>query len=271
MKIERQKYTMKQLLEFAEYLNNGHSLAKTAEKFDVNYDTLKANLTRHGLRKPIRKVVNPTERINSLDINYFKCIDTHEKAYFLGLIFSDGNICSGNYESSKITSITLKMEDKYILEYFKKELQVDTKIGEYKNSAKLSITNSGLYNDLINLGVKEDKSNLDMILPEIPLEFMNSFILGHFDGDGCITIKANNAIVVSICCNSEIYLESMQKFLTSVGIETSIRCEQGKRLNPLYILYFKGRKNQLKLKDLIYSDSKIYLIRKYDKFMKIPC
>ena len=271
MKIERQKYTMEQLHEFAEYLNDSHSLAETAKHFNINYDTLKVNLTKHGLRKPIRKVSNPTIKINDLCIDYFKEINTHEKAYFLGLMYSDGYIQSTAYENSKIIGIALKLEDKYILEKFKEELQIKTELKDYKNSSKLSITNKGIYDDLVNLGVVEDKSHSDIVLPPISKEFMNSFILGHFDGDGCITIKSSGAIVVSICCNSEIFLKSMQDFLNEVGIETNIRNEQGKRKNPLYILYFKGRKNQLKLKNFMYKDSNCYLKRKYEKFLEIPC
>lgn len=270
MDIKRQKYTMEELYEFAEYLNKGNSLASTARFFNVNYDTLKNNLTRHGLRTPVRTVKNKV-KIN-LNENYFSEIDTHKKAYFLGLLFSDGYICSNVYKTSKTVGIALQLEDKYILEEFKKELEAEVKISEYKNSAKLTISNLKMYKDLKSLGIKEKKSSKDHDFPPIKKEFYNSFILGYFDGDGCITIKATKAIVVTISGNSRSFFEQMQKILLeNFDIETNIREETGKRKNPLYILYFKGRTNQLKFKNNMYSDSGIYLTRKHAKFMEIPC
>jgi len=269
MKISRQKYSMEELLTFAEYLNDGHSLKETSEHFNINYGTLKSNLTKHGLREPSRKVNNKTSEQN---LDYFNKIDTHEKAYFLGLMFADGYIYTNAYKTSKTCGIALQLEDKYILEYFKNELKCTNNISNYKNSAKLAITDNDLYYDLEKLGIKEQKSNLDYDFPNIDEEFINSFILGYFDGDGCITIKASKAIVVSICCNSQYFLSQFQDILLNkYGIETNIREEQGNRKNPIFILYFKGRVNQLKLKNIIYKDSKIYLSRKHEKFMEIPC
>lgn len=227
-------------------------------------------LNRYGYRKPSR-IQTKIRRLNNEEINYFKVIDSHEKAYYLGYIYSDGYICSGNYDRSKQIGIALQLQDKYILDRLHNNLQLKTNISIYKNSAKLVITNLGMYNDLVNLGVKEDKSHQDYTIPSIPEEFINSFILGYFDGDGCITIKATKAIVVSICCNSKIFLESVQNYLSLNGIETRLNQEKRSSGNNLNILYLKGRKNQLKFKDLIYKDSPIYLTRKYDKFMKIPC
>ena len=44
----------------------------------------------------------------------------------------------------------------------------------YKNSAKLQYTDQHTYNNLIKLGIKEDKSHNDFTLPDIPNNLMNS-------------------------------------------------------------------------------------------------
>lgn len=98
---------------------------------------------------------------------------------------------------------------------------------------------------------------------------MNSFIRGYFDGDGCITIKNSKAIVVSICCNSKLFLESLQEKLQNNNIFSRILIEK-RKYNDLYVLYLKGRENQLNFKNYIYNNC-MCLKRKYDKFMKIPC
>lgn len=51
--------------------------------------------------------------------NYFEKIDSRDKAYYLGLIFADGNITKDkriNKGESKVFQIALTKEDKYILE-----------------------------------------------------------------------------------------------------------------------------------------------------------
>lgn len=89
MKINQLKYSEEQIKEFGEYYNAGHSLKETAEKFNVNYHTLKQNLIRFGYRTLKKKLDN--QRVGQ--ILYFDKIDTPEKAYILGFLFSDGVYC----------------------------------------------------------------------------------------------------------------------------------------------------------------------------------
>lgn len=269
MKPNQQKYSLEQVKQWANYLAN-HTLTEISEHFNVPYKSVVHLLNRYGFRKPSR-IQTKIRRLNNATIDYFHNIDSAEKAYFLGYLFADGYICSGNYNCSKQMGIAVQLQDRYILDRLYTNLQLKTKINVYKNSAKLVVTNLQLYNDLTKLGIQENKSHKDYELPSIPDDFMNSFILGYFDGDGCITIKASKAIVVSICCNSKVFLESMQKYLNSVNIFTHLNIETRKSGNNIYVLYLKGRKNQLAFKEFIYRDSPIYLTRKYDKFMKIPC
>ena len=90
-------------------------------------------------------------------------------------------------------------------------MQIPNNVGIYKNSAKLQYTDRHTYDNLIKYGVLEDKSHKDFHMPNIPNEYINSFILGYFDGDGCITIKSTGYSVVSICCNSKIFLEEIKQ------------------------------------------------------------
>lgn len=263
MKINQLKYSEQEIKKFGEYYNLGHSLKETSEYFNVNYHTLKQNLIRFGYRKPI-KILN---KQRSKKIEYFDKIDTHEKAYFLGLLYSDGYICKTPYGVN--VGIALQKQDKYILEYLKKEFNVSNKISDYKNSSKFSVCCINLYNKLLKLGIKENKSNLDFGIPNIDDEFINSSILGYFDGDGCITIKSTGYSVVSICCNSKIFLEEIQNVLNSKNIKTRPICTEKRSKNNLYTLYLSKKENQLKFMNFIYKNSKIFLYRKYYKFLQI--
>lgn len=55
----------------------------------------------------------------SLNQNYFDCIDTEAKAYYLGLLYADGY----NNEKGGEIHLSLQEEDKLILEKFLKELK----------------------------------------------------------------------------------------------------------------------------------------------------
>lgn len=264
MKINQLKYSEEQIREFGEYYKAGHSLKETAEKFSVNYHTLKQNLIRFGYRTPKKKLEN--QRVE--EILYFDKIDTPEKAYLLGFLFSDGYIAKTAYGVA--IGLALQLQDKYILEYIKQAWNVDNKISEYKNSAKIQVTDSHMYNRLVELGIQEDKSHQDYILPNIDENLLNSFILGYFDGDGCITIKSTGYSVTSICCNSKIFLESVKQFLNKNGIETRDVSTEKRPKNNIYVLYISKRAEQIKFMDFIYKDSSIYLKRKHDKFLQIP-
>lgn len=178
---------------------------------------------------------------------------------------ADGYIQTGTY--SKQVGIALQTEDKYILDELVKEINyTGGKISEYKNSFKVRVSSDKMYEDLVKLNFSEDKSRSDYVLPNIPDNLLHHFIRGYFDGDGCVTIKQGQYMSVNICCNSKIFLKSMQEFLNKYDIESKIYNEQGKRKSPLYVLYVTKIINHYKFMNFIYKDSSIYLRRKKVKF-----
>lgn len=182
-------------------------------------------------------------------------------------MYSDGYISKSAYGCS--IGLALQLQDKYIIERFKTVLNIPNKIGEYKNSCKLCFTCLHALKSLQNLGIVFDKSHEDYTIPNIPNEFINSFILGYFDGDGCITIKSTGYSVVSICSNSKTFLESVKTHLETSGIVCRNICKENRK-NDLYVLYLSKRENQIKFADYIYKDCPTYLFRKHDKFLQIP-
>lgn len=262
MKENRLKYSVKVVHQCGKYYKQGHSLKETAAYFNIPYQWVKVNLLRYGYRQPskiLKHQLHPP-------INYFSKIDSHTKAYLLGWIFSDGYVCKNPYGFT--LGIALQAQDKYILDFMAQELDIPiSKIKKYKNSYKLCVNERTICKDLINLGIEEDKSHKEIHIPEIPKEFHSSFIAGIFDGDGCITQKtAYNYVVVSICSNSKIFLSEIKTILNNNGIQT--REVQQHKLN-LCTLYISSN-SRSKFAEFIYSNTPIKLIRKYNKFMKIP-
>ena len=120
------------------------------------------------------------------DINYFKVINTEEKAYWLGFIYADGCITS---DIRQQLIIELCKQDRIILERFIDCINGNNKIYENKYSYRLSICQKDFTNNLLNKGVFPKKSLL-LEFPStdiIPTQLIRHFIRGYFDGDGCIS------------------------------------------------------------------------------------
>ena len=270
MKIERQKYSMDEVYNWDNYIKQGHSIIDASSHFNIPYKSMLNLLNRHGLRTPTRHT--PAHRINPSNINYFDKIDNHKKAYFLGLLYADGYICKSSY--GKQMGIALQLQDKYIIEALYNELQLKTKLNIYKNSVKLVVSDNYLCKSLNNLGIQEDKSHKEFGLPPIKKKFIRSFLLGYFDGDGCIT---NSGIYpkINICCNSKQFISEVQNYLNDCNIKTTIHSSPRKN-NPIYILNVISSESKKRFAQLIYKKSPIYLLRKYNKFIKyilitLPC
>ena len=98
----------------------------------------------------------------NIDEDYFKIIDTEDKAYFLGFIYADGCICKA---SKKQYTFALKLaeQDKYILDTFKHYLKsnsiiIKTLRNDGQNQFRLSVYNQTFIKNLMNQGVNEKKT-----------------------------------------------------------------------------------------------------------------
>lgn len=262
------KFTEAEVQNFGLFYNAGHSIKEVAEHFNIKYREALHYLIYFGYYVPTRKQSNVQNMCSVPD--FFEVIDTADKAYYLGLIMSDGYINKTIY--NKEVGLALKSDDKYILDKLNSYVSPKKKVQKYRNSYKWHVISPKMYDDLGKYGIVENKSHFDMAYPNIPKEFDNDFIRGYFDGDGCITIKSTGYIVVSIGSNSKIFLESLKERLLVYGIETRpIFTSYKTRYNPYHTLYISGRKNKTKFRDFLYKNAETYLIRKYKKAMEIPC
>ena len=92
-----------------------------------------------------------------LNEEYFKQINTHNKAYFLGFVCADGCIYRRNGHQGML-SIGVKDSDIEILNNFKADIQTTKPINIVKQSEKttmaiLQLTSDKLIEDLLKLGV----------------------------------------------------------------------------------------------------------------------
>lgn len=207
----------------------------------------------------------------SVNENYFKTWSP-EMAYVLGFIFADGCI----YQGSHYLCITLKKDDEDTLNSIKEMLEYTGPLHYhpqtwvYKGKKKiiiaptLKICNSTLGNDLVNLGCVPKKS-LVLKFPDVPEEYLNHFLRGYSDGDGCIYVRKNSrSNSIWNILGTLNFCEVSQKFInTALNISSGNIYKSGK----IHRLTYSGRK-ALSVLDWLYQDSTIHMQRKYEKYLE---
>ena len=102
----------------------------------------------------------------NLNENYFDNIDNQNKAYLLGLLYSDGNIYTVAGKSHVIT-FAQRSDREELVNFFKEELESDRPIvyqikqlknGELHKHARFVINSKKICDDLQKLGIYNKKS-----------------------------------------------------------------------------------------------------------------
>ena len=206
------------------------------------------------------------------DINYFKVINTEEKAYWLGFIYADGCITS---DIRQQLIIELCKQDRIILEKFIDCINGNNKIYENKYSYRLSICQKDFTNNLLNKGVFPRKSLL-LEFPStdiIPTQLIRHFIRGYFDGDGCIscnqyynkTQNKHSYVSEFNILGTNAFIKSISEILPSSKYKIKHETKQ----SNVYKYRVDNRVDIIRIFHYLYDDANIYLERKYNKFMDI--
>lgn len=201
------------------------------------------------------------------DENYFDSIDNQNKAYFFGLLYSDG--CNGDI--SRRIELGLQESDKHILESFSKELKTEKPLyfrelssenPNHKNQWVLQIGSKHMREVLESYGMVPRKSLVKNFPKGISDELLPHFLRGYFDGNGCI---AHNLKSYDINIVSTIYfLEIVKEKLKNIGIDSKI-FNQFYETHPIKSMRF-NKENGKKFLDYIYKDANYYLYRKYNLY-----
>ena len=147
------------------------------------------------------------------DKTFFKKIDSVNKAYWFGLLCADG--CNTGVSFA----IYLQELDKYIIQRFIKELKFSGDIKKQKRQLpthqdKFGFAVSGreISKDLTKLGCPPRKS-LILQFPnenQVPIEYINHFIRGYFDGNGSVDSKSSKE-------EMQVEISSSHKFAYSLS------------------------------------------------------
>ena len=126
--------------------------------------------------------------------DYFSQIDTPVKAYVLGVMASDGTVASG----SNGISVKVKPADVDLVKFVRDEVSPRSRIYERTQPplpgytaerpyVGFAVSSAQIKADLVNLGITPRKSHT-LQYPHLAPHLTAAFILGCYDGDGCLWI-----------------------------------------------------------------------------------
>lgn len=209
--------------------------------------------------------------------NEFKVIDTPEKAYVLGFIYSDG--CIGEYNHSYRIDIVQHKDEEYLIDKIQQLFPFFKKSNYTNKGMAFELVNNqkALFEDLKALGVYPNKSNenrYNLRFPNIAKELQSHFIRGYFDGDGSVYKQKVGNTKIEIGGTCYYMITDIIKILYDNKITVNLRCkyaESGIRTLDFYILYTSSDKISKQFAEYIYKDcGDLYMKRKYDKLLYIP-
>lgn len=152
--------------------------------------------------------VGLTKMRSSLKADYFDNIDSSEKAYFLGLMFTDGYVVWNPARRSYEASLGLQIEDAETVHAYAAALGVPHKVQTRARTITFNgyvyqtteclirIHSKHLCESLISLGVVPNKT-YQLEYPRIT-RFAPAFVRGVLDGDGCIYCKGQTPCISAV-------------------------------------------------------------------------
>lgn len=272
----------------------GKSISLTDEQKDYmiyNYVVLKRGVNSIGkeigisgltvqrhLKKMGVKIRNHQEsmqecRGHNVNDNFFK-VQSHDMAYVLGLIASDGYVS----KDTNHFGIDIQESDEELLYKIKRVLNYEGDIMHYTSNggckaSRIRVCSKTIKKDLEHYGIKPKKTfTLEPPFFLAP-EYCISYIRGYFDGDGCIYTDFEKYKYEWFICGVKKEVLNWMKdiLLNKYGIvskvyKTSTTLSQG---DPFYQLAIYKKNDIKRLFEILYPPDSIYMERKYKKMREL--
>jgi hypothetical protein len=217
------------------FCEEGISATQIAVKYDCDVHRILIILQDNG--------IDTTRKLIPVNDKYFEKIDTIDKAYCVGLFYTDG-YNGGNH-------IKLKITDEDIVEKCKKHIGYEGRIYKckgakegYKEVFNLTINRPKMAEDLTKLGCPPRKTFTITYPTEniLPRNLESHFIRGALDGDGCVSRNYINwtgmeAFVVGISNVLKRELDIDCHIYTNENVKNLMICRTEDRIKLIRWLY----------------------------------
>lgn len=201
-----------------------------------------------------------------VNTDFFKVIDTEEKAYILGLMMADGNV---GYGKGNQLYMKLELIDLDLIQKVQKAINSDSVITisdrnrdfiiNENKTYSFSVYSHKLVSELLKYGIVPNKTyKTDWLTDDVPQELRRHYLRGLFDGDGCIRRKSNTQWSITLTNNHPEFLRQVQKWIEEL---TGIEPLTISKTSTSYSIIYTCAKAK-KLIHYLYHDNNISLDRK---------
>lgn len=221
---------------------------------------------------------------NKGNVHYFETIDSYAKAYIVGFIAADGSLVKNKRTSVTTLTITIKYEDKEVLEFIKSEIGNSHDLHEIKRQSSFDktktihhirycLSDKNIVQDLNKLGITSNKSlTMGNIIKNIPYEYRDAFIIGYFDGDGSVHIEnrlKEKKISHKLYPDHSLYIQirGTKEFLQGICEHLNITSSHIHQNDSIPHLSFANKKDTYRFFQC-YANLPFYYKRKHDKFLQ---
>ncbi|MBV9229227.1 MAG: hypothetical protein JOZ18_07930 [Chloroflexi bacterium] len=238
----------------------GATTQQAAELFGYNSTTAINVLKRRGItRRPLSEAL----RRYAVDESFFDCIDTPDKAYWLGFLTADGVI------GDDFVRINLQIGDTDHIHKFAASLRSEQPVGFRENTSSNGVTSTQAFilisslkltQSLHRLGVTPKKTFIVRPCEEVPEALLADYWRGVFDGDGSISRSGllHMNWQVSLVGNMAM-VEGFREFIARfVRSNANVR-----PISSIFRVTYFGHAKPRAVAQVLYENATIYLDRKY--------
>ena len=252
-------------------ISEGKKVPEIANILGINKVTIGSFLRTHGIK------LNPDKG----NVHYFDTINSYAKAYIVGFIAADGALVKT--KTGTTLTITIKYEDKAVLEFIKSEIGNEHKLQEIIRPSSFDssktihhiryvISDRFIAQALNKLGITPNKSlSMGNIIKNIPYEYRDAFIIGYFDGDVAVTIRdgvyPNDRGI--LCKDYSLYIQirGTENLLKGICQHLKIDPSHIHQNDSIPHLSFANKKDTYRFFQC-YKNLPFYYKRKHDKFLQ---
>lgn len=234
---------------------SGKNTVEISKKFNSYNTTIRRILLRNNIKLRSNSE-NCDNKINNIFSNKYNL--SKEEQYWLGLLITDGCI------SNSYISLSLKEEDKYILEKFALFVGNKINVNKYYNKKysifeyQVKFKSKRVENNLNEIAEFKNKSLKLKLF--IPLTY--DILRGIIDGDGYVR-KVKNSIVINICSASFVFINQLEDFFQKENIKCYKKIDNRiTRKNILYNINIYNQKYIHQIYFNLYCSTDLFLKRK---------
>lgn len=268
-----QKLWTQEEVEIASEMYKTKEAKEISKVIGRNENAIRTKMQKLGIKKE--------DKFNK---HYFDIINSADKAYWIGFIWSDGSVIHrwrSKTQEEYDFKLSLKDSDYEHLEKLNKCLDGRYKINFYDSSStfgkfiecRLLIVNNYFGKILEEkYGIFSYRTDASKLINSIPKEYAKDFIRGLLDADGSFSGNKDNNFLLRFGAGEDI-LDYINDILIEYNLISNNKIKHVKRHEDRDGNYFQitihRRREFIDVLDWLYQDSNIYLNRKYEKYLKI--